>query len=192
MANINDGVNKQLPNLKMNWRVRQIIQVQGRSTEFSDYFLYVLRGNTDKIPPSLPCSNIIPVREISSQLVEISSQLVKILIVQPRKKRCKQISSQLVEISSQLVKISSQLVKISSQLDKISILQPRKKSANKFQVNWSKFQVNWSKFQQCSRGKKSANRAGKGLIAENGVDWCPQKHTKNHTKSARYCFLIGV
>ncbi len=38
--------------------------------------------------------------------------------------------------------------------------------------------------------EKSANRAGGGLIAESGVEWCPKEHTKNPTISAR-CFFLN-
>ncbi len=41
------------------------------SNKFSDYFLYSPCGNTDTIPPSLPCSDInqVHVYKILSQLI---------------------------------------------------------------------------------------------------------------------------
>ncbi len=39
-------------------------------------------------------------------------------------------------------------------------------------------------------GKKCANCAGKGLIAESGVDWRLKKHTKNSTIFA-HCFFFN-
>ncbi len=64
----------------------------------------------------------------------------------------------------------------------------RGNSQKKFKILLLMWGIAYIAYSVGKQGKKSANCAGKGLIAESGVDWYLKKHTKNPTKSG-CCFF---